>query len=698
MPLPPFSSAPTRDYAPVYNVKKMFGAKGDGVTDDTAAIQAAVNAMPVQGGEIWFPDGVYIITNTITIKAHGVSFCGLPSASTYADQPNMQAGVRGISVIQASITTFPASTPMLVWGELGTSKMWTGGGLTNMSVLGTKGHITPGDAVQSLNIQAWHIYDCIVGNVARGVYVSSDQPGGTSNVNIDRNIIYGLAGIGVFMDAGSDENYVRFNYVVNGVGAGIKTNGIGNTIIGNHINGTVLAGSGTADGSAFIINGQRNFVKDNDVLACASNGAYVAASHSQVINNHFNNPNSSSVANGAGIWVAGSGIDVFLSNNSINDNSNRVVYGIRDTTTGGVVMIGPHIINGYTTSKFVSTNNSFQNIISPGKLNVGSISDPTAFLSVAASTTAAASLNMASGTAPTSPSSGDLWFDGTHLQFQNGATTDQIDNQSGGAPSGAAGGDLGSTYPNPTVVKINGTSLSGLATGILKNTTATGVPSIAVSGTDYITPTGTETMSSKTLTTPIIAQVNDANGNPWIKVSATASATGGFQVTNNVSGGTVTLTNVAGGNAPTLFKGAGTGVIGMRPGSDSTGAFQVQKTAGTAFATFDSTNGRMRVGDSTVPTDVLDVTGNVSLTTAGNKVKIATGTNASAGTGTLSGGTVTISTTAVTANSLIFLTDTASSLTNVGQTSVTAKSAGTSFTVTSSNALDTSTFNWLIIN
>ena len=39
-----------------------------------------------------------------------------------------------------------------------------------------------------------------------------------------------------------------------------------------------------------------------------------------------------------------------------------------------------------------------------------------------------------------------------------------------------------------TVGKINGTSLSSLTTGILKNTTSTGIPSIAVAGTDYQAP------------------------------------------------------------------------------------------------------------------------------------------------------------------------------------------------------------------
>ena len=48
------------------NVKD-FGAVGDGVADDRAAIQAAINFVMAQGygGEIWFPQGQYRVTDTI---------------------------------------------------------------------------------------------------------------------------------------------------------------------------------------------------------------------------------------------------------------------------------------------------------------------------------------------------------------------------------------------------------------------------------------------------------------------------------------------------------------------------------------------------------------------------------------------------------------------------------------------------------
>jgi len=43
-----------------------YGAKGDGTTDDTTAIQNAVNALP-SGGTLYLPRGTYKITNSITI-------------------------------------------------------------------------------------------------------------------------------------------------------------------------------------------------------------------------------------------------------------------------------------------------------------------------------------------------------------------------------------------------------------------------------------------------------------------------------------------------------------------------------------------------------------------------------------------------------------------------------------------------------
>jgi hypothetical protein len=64
-------------------------------------------------------------------------------------------------------------------------------------------------------------------------------------------------------------------------------------------------------------------------------------------------------------------------------------------------------------------------------------------------------------------------------------------NASGGSGAfNALTGDATSTATGgaTTVKGLNNTLLSGLGTGLLKNTTGTGVPSIAVSGTDYQAP------------------------------------------------------------------------------------------------------------------------------------------------------------------------------------------------------------------
>lgn len=110
----------------------------------------------------------------------------------------------------------------------------------------------------------------------------------------------------------------------------------------------------------------------------------------------------------------------------------------------------------------------------------------------------------------------------------------------------------------------------------------------------------------------------------------------------------------------------------------------------------DASTDRVGIGTAT-PTKKFSVNGNMALETAGNKVHIKEGTNAAMGTATLVGGTVTVSTTAVTANSRIFLTVNGGTLTNVGSVYISARIAATSFTITSTNILDTSDVAWLLV-
>lgn len=61
--------------APTYNVKD-YGAKGDGVTDDTDAIKAVLNKLVGGvGGIVYFPFGTYIVSETIMVGGN-VTICG----------------------------------------------------------------------------------------------------------------------------------------------------------------------------------------------------------------------------------------------------------------------------------------------------------------------------------------------------------------------------------------------------------------------------------------------------------------------------------------------------------------------------------------------------------------------------------------------------------------------------------------------
>ena len=62
---------------------KDFGAVGDGVADDTAAIQAAINSVGSTGGGcVYFPAGTYKTSSTLTIAANGIYLLGTGQLSS----------------------------------------------------------------------------------------------------------------------------------------------------------------------------------------------------------------------------------------------------------------------------------------------------------------------------------------------------------------------------------------------------------------------------------------------------------------------------------------------------------------------------------------------------------------------------------------------------------------------------------------
>lgn len=140
-----------------------------------------------------------------------------------------------------------------------------------------------------------------------------------------------------------------------------------------------------------------------------------------------------------------------------------------------------------------------------------------------------------------------------------------------------------------------------------------------------------------------------------------------------------------------IAAGRGTGA-----GTPGTITFQTAVAAGSSSTLQTLTTAMTILANATH--DVRLDTGNLVINTAGSGLQIKEGSNARMGTATLTLGTVTVANTSITANTRIYLT--VQSLGTVAVATpiaVTARVNGTSFTITSSSATDTSVIAWLLV-
>ena len=139
---------------PALNVKG-FGAKGDGVTDDTAAIQACFNAAFTAAGNgtnttlnkpVYFPPGTYLVTSPFTTSVTGTASgagsavkLAVTSTSNFSTGDRVQVSSVGGTTEANGIwyITVNDSTHMTLTGSA-FSNAWTSGGTVNAPALKIK--------------------------------------------------------------------------------------------------------------------------------------------------------------------------------------------------------------------------------------------------------------------------------------------------------------------------------------------------------------------------------------------------------------------------------------------------------------------------------------------------------------------------------------------------------------------------------
>ncbi|MFH1614342.1 MAG: right-handed parallel beta-helix repeat-containing protein [Planctomycetota bacterium] len=338
----------------VFNVKA-YGAKGDGTTNDTNSINAALSAVPAAGGKVYFPAGSYLISFPLSVPSNCAVIGEGWQSKLVAPANEADFAFFVNSDIESGNTNLRFANIHIV-GNRVNNTTWDPNQCFGIHLRQSSDIIIENVFVEEIardvgialrDCNDFVIRNCLLKNIHNtAIYVDANTAGNSDGVITGNIVQKTYLGNGIFLAEGFHDITISDNQITDTADCGIEVGATPKSGLSNRyvtVSGNVLdhCGDGILLRNADFIN-----CTGNNCSYGAANGIAlwpdsITAIHNNIIGNvcHDNNDHGIKIAHNArqtvvsgnncyhnvesGIWSEGDQQDLLITSNVCSDNNDH---------------------------------------------------------------------------------------------------------------------------------------------------------------------------------------------------------------------------------------------------------------------------------------------------------------------------------------------------------------------------------------